>query len=200
MMQRPNDSPALFQSPKTRIPWRAGLAKRGNHMNHRQKRIVLANYGVALMMVFLAAVMIFKGYWVGEKSSISRNIWILAGLLTGMAGGIVGIFSIHISAIWRNLYWLASLASREGGHPKNTEIQSTHENKWPWGSHHTEMLGHLEAAGKRFWVRYDPADPSTAPTNEFVSRWLREERGVSREKANAIASILRADGLRSGPR
>lgn len=74
------------------------------------------------------------------------------------------------------------------------------EKKWPWGAHHTESLGHLEAAAIRFWRLYDPADPSTAPTNDMVSGWLRDERGVSKDKANAIASILRADGLRTGPR
>ncbi|WP_202950187.1 hypothetical protein [Acidovorax sp. KKS102] len=74
------------------------------------------------------------------------------------------------------------------------------EGKWPWGSHHTDALGHLEAAANRFWTLYDPMDPSTAPTNEMVAGWLRDERRVSREKANAIASILRADGLKTGPR
>lgn len=72
--------------------------------------------------------------------------------------------------------------------------------KWPWGSHHTELLGQLEAAATRFWTLYDPADPTTAPTNEMVATWLRDEKGVSKEKAQAIASILRADGLRTGPR
>lgn len=73
-------------------------------------------------------------------------------------------------------------------------------NKWPWGEHHTDALGHLEAAANRFWVLYDPADPTTAPTNEMVAEWLRDERKVSKEKAYAIASILRADGLKTGPR
>lgn len=73
-------------------------------------------------------------------------------------------------------------------------------DKWPWGAHHTEALGHLEAAANRFWVLYDPAEPSTAPTNEMVAGWLRQERGVTKERAAAIASILRADGLRTGPR
>lgn len=72
--------------------------------------------------------------------------------------------------------------------------------KWPWGAHHTDALGHLEAAANRFWVLYDPAEPSTAPTNEMVAGWLRQERGVTKERAAAIASILRADGLRTGPR
>ncbi len=73
-------------------------------------------------------------------------------------------------------------------------------SRWPWGRHHTEALGHLEAAACRFWKLYDPVDPSTAPTNNMVSDWLHEERRVSKDKAKAIASILRADGLATGPR
>lgn len=71
---------------------------------------------------------------------------------------------------------------------------------WPWGSHHTESLGHLAAAAEKFWKYYDPSDVSTAPTNEMVAEWLKNERGVSKDKAAAIASILRADGLKPGPR
>lgn len=72
--------------------------------------------------------------------------------------------------------------------------------RWPWGDHHTESLGHLEAAAKRFWTLHDPDDASTAPTNDEVADWLVNERKVSKEKARAIASILRADGLPTGPR
>jgi hypothetical protein len=71
---------------------------------------------------------------------------------------------------------------------------------WPWGEHHTEALGHLEATAKRFWTRYDPSDLTTAPTNKTVSDWLQSERGVKEDKAKAIASILRPDGLPTGPR
>lgn len=72
--------------------------------------------------------------------------------------------------------------------------------RWPWGDYHTDLLGHLEAAAKRFWVNYDPAVPSTANTNATVSEWLQAERKVSKTMADAIASILRADGLPTGPR
>ena len=72
--------------------------------------------------------------------------------------------------------------------------------KWPWGDHHTVILGHLEAAARRFWTNYDPDDNTTAHTNAEVSEWLLNERGVSKNMANAIASILRADGLPTGPR
>jgi hypothetical protein len=71
---------------------------------------------------------------------------------------------------------------------------------WPWGNHHTETLGHLEAAAHKWWTLYEPSDPTTAPTNETVATWLHSERGISKEKARAIASMLRADGLPTGPR
>ena len=71
---------------------------------------------------------------------------------------------------------------------------------WPWGPHHTKSLGDLEAAARTLWTLYDPGDPSTAPTNDMVADWLVTERGVSKDKARAMASILRADGLPNGPR
>ncbi len=72
---------------------------------------------------------------------------------------------------------------------------------WPWGNHHTELLGHLDAAARRYWgAGYDPSDTSTASTNATVSEWLQTERKVSRTMADSIASILRADGLPYGPR
>ena len=71
---------------------------------------------------------------------------------------------------------------------------------WPWGNHHTENLGHLAAAAKKWWVNYEPSDPSTAPTNETVVEWLKTDRNVSGKMAEAIASMLRLDGLRTGPR
>ena len=71
---------------------------------------------------------------------------------------------------------------------------------WPWGQHHTELLGHLEAAAMHFWVNYDPSDATTAPTNATVSEWLQTKRKVSRTMADSIASMLRPDGLPTGPR
>jgi len=73
-------------------------------------------------------------------------------------------------------------------------------SRWPWGDHHTEYLGLLEATAKRYWVKFDPSDPSTAPTNNTVIEWLMGECKVSKSKANAIASMLRANGLPTGPR
>ena len=79
--------------------------------------------------------------------------------------------------------------------------QSSNMTGWPWGSHHTKQLGHLEAAARKFWGQYDPANAkTTAPKNETVIDWLVTERGVSKAVAQSMATILRADGLPTGPR
>lgn len=71
--------------------------------------------------------------------------------------------------------------------------------QWPWGDYDTELLCRLAAAAEKFWVRYDPADPTTAPTNEQVTDWLKDS-GVADRTAEIMASILRADGLPAGRR
>jgi len=70
---------------------------------------------------------------------------------------------------------------------------------WPWGRYETKSLRKLAQAADRFWKNYDPADPSTAPTNAQVAKWQIEEK-VTPRIADAIASILRADGLQTGRR
>lgn len=70
---------------------------------------------------------------------------------------------------------------------------------WPWGSYENESLRKLAQAADRFWKNYDPADHSTAPTNDQVSAWLIGQK-VTPRIAKAIASILRADGLPTGRR
>ena len=70
---------------------------------------------------------------------------------------------------------------------------------WPWGNHETELLRQLANAARLFWINYDPTDPSTAPTNEQVKNWL-VNKGVAPRTAEIMATILRADGLRPGPR
>lgn len=83
--------------------------------------------------------------------------------------------------------------------PRQNKPPSTTNSQWPWGDYETELLKHLAAAATKFWKNYDPTDNSTAPTNKQVSSWL-EENGVSSRTAEAMASILRADGLPTGPR
>lgn len=72
-------------------------------------------------------------------------------------------------------------------------------HRWPWGDYETEALRKLADAVARYWVAYDPADPSTANTNETVKGWLKQH-GVADRVAEVMAQIIRADGLRPGPR
>lgn len=72
--------------------------------------------------------------------------------------------------------------------------------QWPWGEYETSLLRKMAAAAQRFWVdNYDPTDRTTAPTNVQVSDWLRSQ-GVADRTADVMASILRVDGLPTGPR
>jgi hypothetical protein len=70
---------------------------------------------------------------------------------------------------------------------------------WPWGSHSTRNLELLAQAVERFWIRYDPEDPTTAPKNSQVSAWL-QERGMSERVAEITAQIIRAGDLKAGRR
>jgi hypothetical protein len=84
------------------------------------------------------------------------------------------------------------------GFPWQPDINLDTKN-WPWGRYETELLRKLAQAANRFWKNYDPADISTAPTNEQVEEWLIGQK-TTRPKAKAIATILRADGLQTGRR
>lgn len=96
--------------------------------------------------------------------------------------------------------WLKSI-----GHQPPTEFQwqteaITFSNMdWPWGRHETNLLRKLAEAAHKFWSNYDPSDDSTAPTNQQVSDWLKTQ-GVADRTAEVMATILRVDGLPTGPR
>ena len=85
--------------------------------------------------------------------------------------------------------------------PHNIPNRATPQptTKWPWGDYETKLLLELAAAADKFWKNYDPADLTTAPTNKQVKDWLKA-RSVAQRTADVIASILRADGLPTGPR
>ena len=70
---------------------------------------------------------------------------------------------------------------------------------WPWGDYETELLRQLAAACKEFWSDFDASNAESAPKSEAVKGWL-VQRGVGSRVAEVIAQILRADGLRAGPR
>jgi hypothetical protein len=73
------------------------------------------------------------------------------------------------------------------------------EKVHPWGSHSTILLEKLSKAAIKWWGNYDPSDITTAPTNEEVTAWLVKE-GVTNRIAQAMSTILRADGLQTGRR
>lgn len=98
---------------------------------------------------------------------------------------------------WLSAIGMKSVYQFDRSQPPAIEKVSGH---WPWGDHHTELLGHLEAAAKRYWVNYEPTDATTAPTNKEVAEWLMNERKLSQKMAESIASMLRPDGLATGPR
>jgi hypothetical protein len=72
-------------------------------------------------------------------------------------------------------------------------------NGWPWGQFNTKLLEDLAAAAKEFWATWD-GEQGTAPKTDAVVKWLMDKRGLSQNIASAIATILRADSLPSGPR
>lgn len=81
-----------------------------------------------------------------------------------------------------------------------SDSDAPRQGRWPWGDYETEMLRHLDAAVRKWWVNYDPTDPTTAPTNEELTEWLKKEFDMSQNVAGAMATILRADNLPQGPR
>lgn len=132
-------------------------------------------------------------------------------LLTGVCLCAASIAYLYLKRLKDTQDWLIDVLRSQGTKLSalskvSPETDMTERNQttsglaWPWGAHHTALLGHLDAAARRFWLLYDPADRTTAPTNEMVADWLQSERGVSKDKARAIASMLRADGLPMGPR
>lgn len=98
----------------------------------------------------------------------------------------------------------------EAGQPitdptEQPDTLSAPAGRWPWGDHHTELLGHLEAAARQHWSKYDPQNQKyTAPKNEEIIKWLKGRKvkgvNVSDAMAKAIATMLRADDLPTGPR
>jgi hypothetical protein len=72
-------------------------------------------------------------------------------------------------------------------------------HQWPWGSHTTKNLDLMARAADKFWKNYTPSDISTAPKNQDVVDWL-VDNGMAKRTAEVVASLLRADGLPTGPR
>lgn len=175
---------------------------------------------LVLIIVVATTNLLVKGYARSElpPNSVLRdaaNMEVIRAILLQM----IAIGLVFFAVLWARIQrsekiqdWLVDTMNwnierlkaddleRESENNVNVEKKVVADARWPWGKHHTETLGHLEAAAKKWWVLYDASDITTAPTNDMVSQWLQDKRGVSREKAKAIASMLRPDGLPTGPR
>lgn len=65
---------------------------------------------------------------------------------------------------------------------------------WPWGKYETNLLATLALAADKFWKDYNP-NTSNPPKQPEVVSWLLRNGAPSNNIAEAIATILRADGL-----
>lgn len=125
---------------------------------------------------------------------------------TGIGAGLLKLDKLdpeHLEESEVDLTVFTSWANTTGltfpeGFPWQPEMNLQITN-WPWGRYETNLLRKLARAADLFWKSYDSADPSSAPTNEQVIEWLIGEK-VARRTAEVIATILRADGLPTGPR
>ena len=206
---------------KTGIPRPGGANLMTSYPAKIMKFNVHENYKAAFLIALVLASLInlsYRGYLQAEipnkweaGTAASWN-WLMAILTAILVLAFVAELRTisRIRLIEKTQAWLVDTVNWNieqlkigdlEGKAGETDIEGiTSKSRWPWGSHHTETLGHLEAAARKWWVLYDPRDFTTAPTNEMVSEWLQTERGISREKARAIASMLRPDGLPTGPR
>lgn len=154
-------------------------------------------------LVFFSASAFMAGRMFATEMRVT-NLWVVTPALIGIALLYVAVDAMRVDRrtadTERTIGLAISRIADLEGRLKHAELDARNESKWPWGTHHTEALGHLEAAALRFWKLYDPDDDSTAPTNKQVAEWLQSERGLSQKMAEAMASILRADGLPTGPR
>ena len=77
--------------------------------------------------------------------------------------------------------------------------QAPNTARWP--NHSTKKLEALRQAALKFWgPNYHAAEPDSAPRNETVIDWLQKEHAIGATPAAEMASILRPDNLRTGPR
>lgn len=167
---------------------------------------------VSVVIPLAGSVLAFISYGVIQEFKLTKGLGELIGVLIFgfvVMSSLFGYFSGRLLRLERRERWLSDVTRYHFERLKSHGLLAAENDaeettasiaKWPWGNHHTDTLGHLEAAARKWWVLYDPSDLTTAPTNEMVIEWLRSERNVSREKARAIASMLRPDGLPTGPR
>jgi len=81
-----------------------------------------------------------------------------------------------------------------------TADQAETPNEAASSNYTTRLLEAVYAARKEHWDSFNPDDVTTAPKAATVREWLKKNHGVSGRMAMAIATILRGDEVRTGPR
>ncbi len=164
----------------------------------------------------------------GELADVQRRYWMLEGFTKEPTSNLDGTFLVSGEGPDRQVLGLLESFRSSSGEthfdagalPQNTVFVVTPRaietfvrslggdagskkepavHFWPWGTYHTQRLGHLEAAAARFWRDFDPSNLRSAPKATEVVDWLKA-RGVTHRVASAIATILRPDDLPPGPR
>lgn len=136
------------------------------------------------------------------QANVSHNRVRVTALTPG--GGCARIDLRSFAAWALNIGWsmptdLEALARKPSPEVASAEAQRAQAGRWPWGDYTTEMLDKLAEAAHEFWCDYDPRTDIDPPTNANVSEWLQRQ-GVTKNLADAMASILRPDGLATGRR
>ena len=117
---------------------------------------------------------------------------------TGGQGPLPSPEAVVVSAESLPASWKDLITKKESSTDTN-EIAKISSYRWPWGDYETDLLRKLATAADNFWKLYDSTDNTTAPTNQQVTDWLKRQ-GVADRTAEVMATILRADGLPTGPR
>jgi hypothetical protein len=126
-----------------------------------------------------------------EKGSQEIKVW--------LNGGEESAFYNQRFSAWTLTTWLDSIGLNSAFPFAVTAVKNHDTAGLSFGGHETRRLRILAEASRKFWARYDPDDPSTAPTNDEVIRWITAQ-GVSAHLAKVMATILRANGLPTGRR
>ena len=139
---------------------------------------------------------------------VPPQLWELLGLAkSAVGGGTLRVFQKEGTNLMQRdvdlaefTSWLNRLGHKPpDGYPWTAKELAPGAYQWPWGPHQTKDLAIFAMAADKFWRNYDPTDQSTAPTNAAVIDWL-VERNVAKRTAEVMASMLRPEDLRPGPR
>jgi hypothetical protein len=49
--------------------------------------------------------------------------------------------------------------------------------RWPWGDYETKLLRVMDAVARKWWINYDPKDPTTAKTKDVIVSAIMADHG-----------------------